>query len=63
MYFPSGPMPSSGVISQTIPDGSVLGYTYDANGNLIALTPPGRPAHTFAYTPVGRRATTGRRGQ
>jgi len=25
---------------------------YDANGNVTSITPPGRPAHTFAYTPV-----------
>ncbi len=24
----------------------------DANGNVTSLTPPGKPAHTFAYTPV-----------
>ncbi len=27
-------------------------YAYDGNGYLTALTPPGRPAHGFAYTPV-----------
>ena len=25
---------------------------YDANGNVTAITPPGKPAHAFAYTPV-----------
>ena len=27
-------------------------FTYDGNGNLASLTPPGRPAHSFEYTPV-----------
>ncbi len=40
------------VTRQTLPDGQVITYRYDANGNLTALTPPGRPAHVFAYTPV-----------
>ena len=45
------------VTSQTLPDGRVIGFDYDANGNLISLTPPGRPAHTFTYTPVDLQAT------
>ncbi len=40
------------VIRQTLPDGREILSTYDANGNLTSLTPPGRPAHVFAYTPV-----------
>lgn len=35
----------------TLPDGNVLQMTYDANGNLSTLTPPGESAHTF--TPNG----------
>jgi len=31
-------------------------YGYDTNGNLTALTPPGQPAHLFAYTPVDLQA-------
>jgi YD repeat-containing protein len=27
-------------------------FTYDGNGNLTSLTPPGRPAHAFALTKV-----------
>ncbi len=27
-------------------------YGYDFNGNLDTLTPPGKPQHTFSYTPV-----------
>jgi hypothetical protein len=30
----------------------VIDYSYDPNGNLTSLTPPGRPAHTFGHTPV-----------
>ena len=33
-------------------DGTSIQYTYDANGNVTGVTPPGRPAHAFAYTPV-----------
>jgi YD repeat-containing protein len=35
---------------QTFPDGREVPAAYDAAGNLTGLTPPGRPAHTFAYT-------------
>jgi len=37
---------------QTLADGRVLGYGYDANGNLISLTPPNRPEHRFQYDGV-----------
>lgn len=33
-------------------------YTYDPNGNLTSLTPPGREAHVFAYEEFGVRVTT-----
>jgi RHS repeat-associated protein len=36
--------------SQTLPDLTVIGMTYDANGNVNSVTPPGRPAHVFAFT-------------
>src|SRR5262249_14971098 len=42
--------PACRVIQETLPDGSVIGATYDADGNVAALTPPGRPAHSFSYT-------------
>ncbi len=29
-----------------------LRLRYDANGNVSSITPPGRPAHAFSYTPV-----------
>lgn len=40
------------VRSQTLPDLSQIGFDYDAKGNLTGLTPPGRTAHGFTYTPV-----------
>ena len=38
------------VVKQTLFNRREILYGYDANGNLTSLTPPGRPAHTFAYT-------------
>src|SRR5258707_2339653 len=35
-----------------LPDGRTIGFSYDANGNVTTVTPPGRPAHAFDYTPV-----------
>ncbi|MEW6774692.1 MAG: putative Ig domain-containing protein [Bdellovibrionota bacterium] len=40
------------VTKKTLPDGHFILYGYDANGNLTSVTPPGRPAHIFNYTPV-----------
>jgi len=40
------------VVSQTLSDGRIVGFGYDANGNLTSVTPPGRPPHKFASTPV-----------
>ena len=37
---------------QTLPDGRFINYSYDANGNVTGITPPGRPNHAFAYTPM-----------
>jgi YD repeat-containing protein len=37
---------------QTFPDLREAAFGYDGNGNLTALTPPGQPPHTMAYTPV-----------
>ena len=39
-----------------LPDSTEIEYGYDRNGNLVSLTPPGRPAHTFGYTPVNLMA-------
>jgi RHS repeat-associated protein len=38
------------ITTQTLPDFNQISYSYDANGNLLSLTPPGRPVHTFDYT-------------
>ncbi|MEW8052519.1 MAG: RHS repeat-associated core domain-containing protein [Candidatus Thiodiazotropha sp.] len=40
------------ITEQTLPDGSVIGYSYDEKGNLAAVIPPGRTAHEFDYTPI-----------
>jgi YD repeat-containing protein len=40
------------VASQDLPGGRVVSYAYDANGNLIGLTPPGTEQHRFEYTQV-----------
>ncbi len=37
----------------TLADGSIIAFTLDSENNLTALVPPGRPAHTFQYNPVG----------
>ncbi len=41
----------------TLPDGREIYSAYDANGNIASLTPPGRPAHTFAYTGLDQLAS------
>jgi RHS repeat-associated protein len=44
---------SAGRVTQmTLPGSRVVGFSYDANGNLASLTPPGQPAHVFLYTEV-----------
>ena len=40
------------VLRQTLPDGREVGMAFDENGNLTAVTPPGRAAHEFSYTVV-----------
>ncbi|MBI4804167.1 MAG: RHS repeat-associated core domain-containing protein [Desulfovibrio sp.] len=40
------------MLTQTRPDGEVTSFSYDNNGNLSSLSPPGRPAHLFEHTPV-----------
>lgn len=40
------------VTKQILPDLREVGYSYDDNGNLASLTPPGRPAHAFVYDGV-----------
>jgi RHS repeat-associated protein len=42
---------SGRVKKQVQSDGRVIEYNHDRNGNLIAITPPGRPAHQFSLNP------------
>ena len=37
------------VIQQTLTDLRTIDFRYDANGNLIELTPPGKPQHAFIF--------------
>ncbi len=37
------------VTSETLPDTRVIGFTYDSNGNLASVTPPGKGAHTLNH--------------
>ncbi|WP_156338697.1 RHS repeat-associated core domain-containing protein [Chondromyces crocatus] len=39
------------------PDGDVVLYGHDLVGNLVSVTPPGRPAHSFGYNAVDLRAS------
>ncbi len=40
------------ITQQGLPNGRVIGYQYDGNGNVTAITPPGRPDHNYFFTPV-----------
>jgi len=40
------------VRSQQLPDGRMVIFTYDDNGDVTSITPPGRPAHGFVYDAV-----------
>lgn len=40
------------VLVQRLPGGREVAFTYDTAGNTTSVTPPGRPAHGFDYTPV-----------
>ena len=43
------------VVTKTLADGRVAHLAYDANGNLASVTPPGRSAHAFSYSPVDQQ--------
>jgi len=45
------------VVSQTRADGTIVRFAYDRGSNLVRLTPPGRPDHELAYTPLDRLAS------
>src|SRR5712664_1553255 len=42
--------PAGRISKRTLPNGREIILKYDANGNMTAITPPGRPAHSFDYT-------------
>jgi len=44
-------------LQQTGTDGSVVGYSWDANGNLGAVRLPAQATHTMTYTPVNLLAS------
>jgi len=44
--------PVGRVVGQTLANGQILGYAYDANGNPTQLIPPGQPAHGMDYGPM-----------
>jgi YD repeat-containing protein len=44
--------PIGRVLKQIGPDGSATALRYDANSNIVGLTPPGRTEYGFGYTPV-----------
>lgn len=37
---------------ETLADGRIVSLQHDTVGNLLSITPPGRSAHVFSYTPV-----------
>jgi RHS repeat-associated protein len=39
-------------IRVTLPGGRIVDYSYDQNGNVSSIVPPGRSAHVFNYTPL-----------
>jgi RHS repeat-associated protein len=42
--------PVGRIIKFILMDGRFIDYSYDANGNITSVMPPGRPSHTFVYT-------------
>ena len=38
--------------SRRQPDDKLISFDYDGTGNVTSITPPERPAHSFAFTPV-----------
>jgi len=39
------------MVRRVLPDGRAVLFGRDENGNITSLTPPGRPAHGFQFTP------------
>jgi RHS repeat-associated protein len=44
--------PVGRILGRTLPDGGAVAYTYDAEGNMTSVMPPGRPAHNFLFNAV-----------
>jgi RHS repeat-associated protein len=44
------------VTEEILPGGRTVGFSYDDNGNLTSLTPPGKTVHLFRYTPLDQEA-------
>jgi RHS repeat-associated protein len=44
--------PAGRATKRTLTGGLETLAAYDASGNILSLTPPGRPTHTFTYTPL-----------
>ncbi len=40
------------VTTQVLPGNRAVRLSWDANGNLASVTPPGRPSHQISYSPV-----------
>ncbi|MGH7832385.1 MAG: RHS repeat domain-containing protein, partial [Candidatus Binatia bacterium] len=40
------------ITKQIFADGREILFAYDGNGNVISVTPPGKTAHAFDYTPL-----------
>ena len=49
--------PVGRITRQTLPDLREIDFSYDANGNVTSITPPGQPAHFFDYTAVNLTET------
>jgi len=43
-------------IRTTLPNSAIVEMSYDSTGNVTSLTPPGRAAHLFAYTPANQES-------
>ena len=46
------------VTRQNYPDGRYVDFDYDEDGNLVSVTPPGRPAHTMRHDSLDRTRMT-----
>ncbi|MFP5459013.1 MAG: RHS repeat domain-containing protein, partial [Bacteriovoracia bacterium] len=45
---------AAGRVIQTImPDGRIIGLSYDPDGRISGVTPPGRPTHNFSFNLMG----------